>query len=72
MLLFENPMQYTLFDMSYVFSQRALILLSHFQSYVHRAYTESLLNPFSDINAKITSERFVTKVNRLVTGFNQL
>ncbi|KAK1738943.1 hypothetical protein QTG54_010259 [Skeletonema marinoi] len=29
-------------------------------SYVHRAYTESLLNPFSDINAKITSERFTT------------
>ncbi|KAL7494268.1 hypothetical protein ACHAWT_002990 [Skeletonema menzelii] len=41
-------------------------------SYVHRAYTESLLNPFSDINAKITSDRFAKSVNRLVTGFNQL
>jgi len=42
-------------------------LLSH----VHRAYTASLLNPFSDINAKITSERFTTSVIRLVNGFNK-
>mmetsp|Transcript_7123 Transcript_7123/g.11054 ORF Transcript_7123/g.11054 Transcript_7123/m.11054 type:complete len:185 (-) Transcript_7123:106-660(-) len=41
-------------------------------SYVHRAYTESLLNPFSDINAKITSERFTTNVKSLVAGFNQI
>jgi len=39
-------------------------------SYVHRVYTESLLNPFSDINAKITSERFTTSVKSLVAGFN--
>eukprot|EP00984_Skeletonema_dohrnii_P025245 scaffold14363_cov98-Skeletonema_dohrnii-CCMP3373.AAC.3 len=45
---------------------------SPLQSYVHRAYTESLLNPFSDINAKITSERFTKSVKSLVAGFNQI
>ena len=47
------------------------VISSLFQSHVHRAYTASLLNPFSDINAKITSERFTTSVIRLVNGFNK-
>ncbi|KAL7440165.1 hypothetical protein ACHAXM_007051 [Skeletonema potamos] len=40
-------------------------------SYVHRVYTESLLNPFTNINTKITSERFTKSVVNVVTGFNQ-
>mmetsp|Transcript_10930 Transcript_10930/g.16644 ORF Transcript_10930/g.16644 Transcript_10930/m.16644 type:complete len:188 (+) Transcript_10930:97-660(+) len=39
---------------------------------VHRLYTESLMNPFTKLHSKITSQRFDRSVTNLVRSFNGL
>jgi hypothetical protein len=45
--------------------------LKTMMGYIHRLYTETLLNPFSSLDAKITSEKFNKSVQDVINGFNQ-